>query len=82
MPHKRLRHDGPPVSGDGYRWHWSAFQGKAYPNPYNGSLEYDQMLRDRELDRKIKKRDSLDEIERQRVERHLRKRRREKTGGR
>lgn len=80
MPPKRLRHDGPPVSGDGYRHSWAAFQGKAYPNQYNGSLEDDQDRLDRERDRKIKEREERLAREKLKVERHLRKRRREKTG--
>ena len=80
MPHKRWRWDGPQYSSKGYEHSWAAFQGCAYPNPYNGSLEYDQALIDRELELKIKKRDNLDEAEKRRVERRLRKRRREKTG--
>jgi hypothetical protein len=82
MTHKRWRYDGPPHSSKGYEHSWAAFQGCAYPNPYNGSLNYDQMLLDRERDRWIEKRDSLDAEEKRRVEKRLRKRRREKTGRR
>jgi hypothetical protein len=80
MPHKRWRHDGPPHSSKGYEHSWAAFQGCAYPNIYNGSLDYDQALLDRELELKIKKRDSLDAMGKRQVEKRLRKRRREKTG--
>jgi hypothetical protein len=77
---KRFRHDGPPVSCEGWEHSWAAFQGKAYPNPYNGDLDRDQALRDREVELLARQRDSIQERERKRVERHLAKRRREKTG--
>lgn len=77
---KRIRHDGPPISSDGYRHTWLAFQGKAYPNPYNGSLDDDQMRLDRERERKTRERDERQEREARRLAKHMARRRREKKG--
>lgn len=79
---KKWRSDGPPHASKGYEHSWLAFQGKAYPNPYNGSLDDDQLRLDRERERQINKRDELQEREVRRFNKHMAKRRREKSGGR
>jgi hypothetical protein len=72
--------DCPSQSSQPFYWTWEAFQGKAFPNPYNGDLERDQRLLDAERERVQRRRASLEEREHERVQRNLAKRRREKTG--
>jgi hypothetical protein len=80
MPRKRWRHDGPQHCSHGFEWTWEAFQGKAYPNPYNGNLASDQTEADHDRERWIEQRDGAQDRETRRAERHMAKRRREKTG--
>jgi hypothetical protein len=80
MARKRWRHDGPPHSAEGFKWSREAFQGKAYPNPYNGDLDADQKQADRERERWIAERDKVAEREKRRFDANMAKRRREKKG--
>jgi hypothetical protein len=79
---KRWRYDGPPHSTQRWEHRWEAFQGKAYPNPYNGSLEDDQALFDRDREQWLEASDRFQQSEARRLRKHMEKRRREKTGNR
>ena len=41
-------YDGPRQSSQPWSWHWSCYQGKAYPNPLPGEAERNQVQRDEE----------------------------------
>ena len=82
MTHKRWKSDGPPLASQPFIHHWGAFQGKAYPNPYNGDLDADQARLDRERARAIELQKRREDWETKRLEKHMAKRRREKTGRR
>jgi hypothetical protein len=80
MTIKNWTHDGPRQSSQPYAWHWSFYQGKAYPNPVPGQADRDQAGFDQDRAQYF----CTVEINRERDERELRqrmeKRRREKTG--
>ncbi len=60
-------------------WNWR-FQGKAYPYTYNGSFEYNQAQRDRNVEQYLRTVELAKERDARWLRRHLNKRRREKKG--